>query len=77
MLRTIDLRGRDLSTAELLAAVPRAQAARAQALSAAADIVADVRERGEDALREQAERFDRVTGHDIRVPAAHLDDVDI
>lgn len=74
MLRTIDLRGRDLSTAELLAAVPRAQVARAQALSAAADIVADVRERGEDALREQAERFDRVTGHDIRVPAAHLDE---
>ena len=74
MLRTIDLRGRGLSTAELLAAVPRAQAARAQALSAAADIVADVRERGEDALREQAERFDRVTGHDIRVPAAHLDE---
>ena len=74
MLRTIDLRGRDLSTAELLAAVPRAQAARAQALSAAADIVADVRERGEDALREQAERFDRVTGHDIRVPAAHFDE---
>lgn len=74
MLRTIDLRGRDLSTAELLAAVPRAQAARAQALSAAADIVADVRERGEDALREQAERFDRVTGHDISVPAAHLDE---
>ncbi|WP_288783057.1 histidinol dehydrogenase [uncultured Microbacterium sp.] len=74
MLRTIDLRGRDLSTAELLAAVPRAQAARAQALSAAADIVADVRERGEDALREQAKRFDRVTGHDIRVPAAHLDE---
>ena len=74
MLRTIDLRGRDLSTAELLAAVPRAQAARAQALSAAADIVADVRERGEDALREQAERFDRVTGHDVRVPAAHLDE---
>ena len=74
MLRTIDLRGRDLSTAELLAAVPRAQAARAQALSAAADIVADVRERGEDALREQAEHFDRVTGHDIRVPAAHLDE---
>lgn len=74
MLRTIDLRGRDLSTAELLAAVPRAQAARAQALSAAADIVADVRERGEDALREQADRFDRVTGQDIRVPAAHLDE---
>ena len=58
MLRTIDLRGRDLSTADLLDAVPRARAARAEALSAAADIVADVRERGEIALREQAARFD-------------------
>ena len=74
MLRTIDLRGRDLTTAELLAAVPRARAARAEAVSAAADIVADVRERGEAALREQAERFDRVTGHELRVPAAHLDE---
>jgi len=74
MLRTIDLRGRDLTTAELLAAVPRARAARAEAVSAAADIVADVRERGEVALREQAERFDRVTGHELRVPAAHLDE---
>lgn len=74
MLRTIDLRGRELGTAELLAAVPRAQAARAQALSAAADIVADVREHGEAALRAQAERFDGVSGHAIRVPAAHLDE---
>lgn len=74
MLRTIDLRGRELSTAGLLAAVPRAGAARAEALSAAADIVADVRDRGESALREQAERFDRVSGHDVRVPAAHLDE---
>lgn len=74
MLSTIDLRGRSLSTAQLLAAVPRAAAARAEALSAAADIVRDVRERGEDALRAQAERFDRVSGHDIRVPAAHLDE---
>ncbi|WP_454119186.1 histidinol dehydrogenase [Microbacterium lacticum] len=74
MLRTIDLRGRDLSTAELLAAVPRARAARAEAVSAAADIVADVRERGEVALREQAERFDRVTGHELRVPTGHLDE---
>ncbi|MBN9177067.1 MAG: histidinol dehydrogenase [Microbacterium sp.] len=74
MLRTIDLRGRDLSTATLLAAVPRAQAARAEALSAAADIVADVRGRGEVALREQAARFDGVRDHEIRVPAAHFDD---
>jgi len=74
MLRTIDLRGRELTAAQLLTAVPRAQAARAEALHAAAEIVADVRERGEAALREQAARFDRVSDHPIRVPETHLDD---
>lgn len=73
MLRTIDLRGRTLSPAELLATVPRAEAAREEALATAAHIVDDVAARGEAALREQAERFDGVAGHDIRVPAAHLD----
>ncbi|MDQ1128868.1 histidinol dehydrogenase [Microbacterium sp. SORGH_AS_0888] len=72
MLRTLDLRGRTFSAAELLAAVPRAETARSAALTAAADIVHDVAERGEAALREQAERFDRVSGHDIRVPDEHL-----
>jgi histidinol dehydrogenase len=71
-LRTIDLRGRELSPADMLAAVPRATQARAEALDTAARIVDDVRTRGEAALREQAERFDRVTGHDIRVPAEHI-----
>ena len=74
MLRTIDLRGHALSPAELLTAVPRATAAREEAYAAAVAIVADVRDRGEDALRDQAERFDGVTGHDVRVPAAHLDE---
>lgn len=74
MLRTIDLRGRTLSPAELLATVPRAVAAREEALSTAAAIVADVAERGEYTLREQAERFDGVTDHAIRVPAEHLDE---
>lgn len=71
-MRTIDLRGQELSPAEMLAAVPRATQARAEALDAAARIVEDVRDRGEQALREQAERFDRVTGHDIRVPQEHI-----
>ncbi len=74
MLRTIDLRGRTLSPADLLATVPRAVAAREEALATAAHIVDDVATRGETALREQAERFDGVTGHDIRVPAEHLDE---
>ena len=73
-MRTIDLRGRTLSLAELLAAVPRAEAARAEAFAAAARIVDDVAARGETALREHAAQFDGASGHDIRVPAAHLDE---
>ncbi|MDT0184139.1 histidinol dehydrogenase [Microbacterium sp. ARD31] len=72
MLRTIDLRGRALAPAELLATVPRAAAARAEALAAATAIVADVAARGEVALREQAARFDGVSGHELRVPESHL-----
>ena len=74
MLRTIDLRGRALTPTELLAAVPRAATARDEALATAARIVTDVAARGEDALREQARQFDGVDGHDVRVPAAHLDE---
>ena len=74
MLRTIDLRGRAVTPADLLAAVPRATAARDEALATAAAVVADVAERGEASLREQASRFDGVEGHDVRVPAAHLDE---
>ncbi|MFT4281888.1 histidinol dehydrogenase [Microbacterium sp.] len=74
MLRTIDLRGRVLTPTDLSAAVPRAAAARDEAFATAARIVHDVAGRGEAALREQAERFDGVTGHAIRVPQAHLDE---
>lgn len=73
-MRTIDLRGQDLSPAELLSAVPRASAALAAAHDAAEDIVRAVRRDGEAALRAQAEKFDRVSGHDIRVPQAHIDE---
>jgi len=74
MLRTIDLRGRTLSPAELLAAVPRAELARDSALTTAARIVHDVAAEGESALRSQAEQFDGVSGHAIRVPDSHLED---
>ncbi|MDQ0641939.1 histidinol dehydrogenase [Microbacterium murale] len=73
-MRTIDLRGQKLSPAGMLAAVPRATQARAEALETATRIVDDVRTGGEDALRAQAEKFDRVTGHDLRVPGSHIDD---
>ncbi len=72
MLRTIDLRGQALTPAELLSVVPRAAEARATALETAGSIIADVAERGESALREQAERFDGVTDHAIRVPSEHF-----
>jgi histidinol dehydrogenase len=72
MLRTLDLRGRAFTDAELPAIVPRAVAARDQAMAAAAAIVDDVAARGETALREQAETFDGVSGHALRVPADHL-----
>ncbi|GGH40323.1 histidinol dehydrogenase [Microbacterium album] len=71
-MRTIDLRGRTLSPAELLAIVPRATEARNEALQVAAQLVSDVREQGEAALRDQAARFDGVTGHAIRVPGEHI-----
>ncbi len=74
MLRTIDLRGRVLTSTDLLAAVPRASAARDEALTTAARIVHDVAERGEAALREQAAQFDGVQQHDIRVPEHHLEE---
>ncbi|MEJ1091593.1 histidinol dehydrogenase [Microbacterium istanbulense] len=67
-MRTIDLRGQKLSPAGMLAAVPRATQARAEALEAAARIVEDVRARGVEALREQAAQFDRVEDHALRVP---------
>lgn len=73
-MRVIDLRGQNLSTAELLSVVPRATAAKQHALETAAAIVADVRERGEAALREQATQFDGATGHAIRVPQHHIDE---
>ena len=73
-MRTIDLRGREFSPSDMLAAVPRATQARAEALETAARIVEDVRAQGETALRAQAERFDRVTGHAIRVPAELIQD---
>ncbi|SJN19306.1 Histidinol dehydrogenase [Microbacterium esteraromaticum] len=71
-MRTIDLRGQSLAPADMLAAVPRAAQARAEALEAAVRIVDAVRTDGEAALRDQAERFDHVSGHAIRVPAAHI-----
>lgn len=68
-MRTIDLRGQELSRGELLGLVPRAALSADDAVERVRPLVADVAKRGEAALREQAESFDRVTGHALRVPA--------
>jgi len=71
-MTTLDLRGRELSTAELLALVPRSTSDVGSAVDAVAAIIAEVRESGEDALLAQAERFDRVRPASVRVPATAL-----
>lgn len=65
-MRTIDLRG--VSAREAASRIPRGTAAFDHALKVAAEVVEDVREHGEASLRAQAERFDGVVGHRIRVP---------
>jgi len=72
MLRTLDLRGSRPSAAELLALVPRAATDVTSALDAARALIDAVREHGESALLDQAERFDGVRPATVRVPAAEL-----
>ena len=72
MIQTIDLRGTRPTPAELLAAVPRALTDVTAASDVAAELINDVRARGEDALRDQAERLDRVRPSHVRVPASHV-----
>ena len=72
-LRAIDLRGQDLDWAELRAVVPRqTSAARQDAEDSVRAIIADVRDRGAEALREYAARFDRVEQGRIRVAAEDI-----
>jgi histidinol dehydrogenase len=74
MIQTIDLRGTHHTAAELLAAVPRALTDVTAASDVAADLIADVRERGEAALLDQAERLDRARPESVRVPVLHIDE---
>ncbi|WP_432557822.1 histidinol dehydrogenase [Granulicoccus sp. GXG6511] len=78
MLRTLDLRGR-LAAGETLdyrRIVPRAPFDVAAAMAAVAPICDAVAERGEDALRELSERFDRVVPSSFRVPTEALADAE-
>ncbi|MCZ2402374.1 histidinol dehydrogenase [Paenarthrobacter sp. Z7-10] len=72
-LRTIDLRGRRLSLAELRGAVPRAgRTAAADAEHKVQQIIDDVRHSGFAALSELAARFDGVEQRHPRVPTEAL-----
>ncbi len=72
MLRIIDLRDLVLDRAGLAAVVPRAQLDVAAASAIAAELIDDVRARGEAALLDQAERLDGVRPERIRI---HADEI--
>jgi len=72
MMQTIDLRELQPTRAELARLVPRAVTDVAAASAVASQLIADVRERGEAALIEQAERLDGVRPERIRIHAEEV-----
>ncbi len=72
MMQRIDLRGGLPGRAELLRLMPRAVGDVSHAVDAARELVDAVRQHGETALREQAERFDGGAPEHVRVPAAEI-----
>jgi histidinol dehydrogenase len=72
MIQTLDLRGSRPTRAELVALVPRARVDVAVATETAAALIAEVREHGESALRDQAERLDGVRPDAVRIDPATI-----
>ncbi|MCI9887344.1 histidinol dehydrogenase [Micrococcales bacterium 31B] len=72
MLNQIDLRGRTPSLAELRRIVPRAELSVDVATDTVRPLLADLQQRGGEALRELGERFDGVRPPHLRVPATAL-----
>ncbi|MCU1463890.1 MAG: histidinol dehydrogenase [Acidimicrobiales bacterium] len=70
MLQRLDLRGFE---GDLRSTLPRPEAGGAAPVEAVRSILAEVRKRGDDALRELTERFDGVRVDELRVPQADLD----
>jgi histidinol dehydrogenase len=73
VMARIDLRGADLSTARLRAALPRGGVDVEAALSTVRPIVDAVADRGAEAALEYGESFDGVRPPTVRVPSAELD----
>jgi len=72
VLTRLDLRGERPDRATLRALLPRAAVDVGAAVAAVEPIIADVRHRGADAVREVTARLDGVVLGDIRVPRAEL-----
>ncbi|KAB1643992.1 histidinol dehydrogenase [Gulosibacter chungangensis] len=73
MMQTIDLRGQTLSTSQLRTVIPRPELDVTEALAGATQLIQEVREHGEEALLEQAERFDRVRPNAIPATGEAID----
>jgi histidinol dehydrogenase len=74
MMQTLDLRNSQPTRSELARLAPRPVIDVSAASASAAELIADVRARGVDALLDQAERFDGVRPAQIRVHAAEISD---
>ena len=72
MIRTIDLRGQRPTLTELLRLMPRSQTDVTAATETASALISDVRARGEEALLDQAERFDGVRPERIRIHSEEI-----
>lgn len=73
MMRTVDLRDESLSASEISARLPRISSNIDAAIVSARELIDDVVQRGEVALRDQAKSYDGVVGHEIAVPLSDLD----
>ena len=71
MLHRLDLRG--TAGADLRTSLPRPQMAKEPPVAAVQAILADVRARGDAAVREYTQRFDGATIDDLRVPQGDID----
>ena len=79
-MRIIDLRGKKLTRAEMLEAMPRAEMGTNEATDLVQPILDDVKARGAAALRDFAEKFDHIRPEHLRVPVeamkAAVDELD-
>jgi len=73
VIRTLDLRGRTLTKAEINREIPRARLDVETAMVAIAPILERVKNGSEETLRELAQEYDGVKPANIRVPQVALD----